>query len=63
MYSQKDWGGSVEPYILVRFDKAATESNPDPIVSLVIFEWRDEEYIGRLRTPESTDVSFNVPIS
>ncbi|KAI9777839.1 MAG: hypothetical protein M1839_008516 [Geoglossum umbratile] len=58
MYSQKTWGGSVEPYISVRFDKPTTESNPDPVVSFVIFEWRDEKYIGRAPTPETIDKEF-----
>ncbi|KHJ35360.1 putative integral membrane protein [Erysiphe necator] len=53
MYSQKAWGGSVEPYILVNFTKNETGDNPDPIVSLVIFEWKDYDLIGVFPTPDS----------
>ncbi|KAH0547578.1 hypothetical protein FGG08_000303 [Glutinoglossum americanum] len=57
MYSRKTWGGSVDPFILTKFEKATAGSNPDPIVSFVIFEWHDEKFIGRSRTPDSVDVS------
>jgi hypothetical protein len=49
MYSRKSWGGNVDPFILVKFmkpvePKAAT-------ISLVIFEWKDEELIGLYPEP------------
>jgi hypothetical protein len=44
MYSQSSWGGPVDPFILIRFDKY--DGPQDPIVSLVVFEWKDEDYIG-----------------
>jgi hypothetical protein len=47
MYSRKSWGGDVDPYILVKFRKGAAEIDGDPLVSLVMFEWKDEELIGR----------------
>lgn len=47
MYSRKSWGGAVDPYILTKFIKATPEGDADPIVSLLIFEWRDEGLIGR----------------
>ncbi|MCJ1366694.1 hypothetical protein MMC16_005824 [Acarospora aff. strigata] len=50
MYSRKSWGGAVDPYILAKFIKIKPEGDVDPIVSLVIFEWKDESLIGR--TPE-----------
>ena len=46
MYSRKTWGGSIEPFILTKFEKATMGSEPDPIVSFVIFEWHDEKFIG-----------------
>lgn len=55
MYSRKAWGGNVDPFILVKFSKAQTEEG-DPLASLVIFEWNDEELIGEYRSGES-DVS------
>ena len=48
MYSRKSWGGQVDPYILVKFRKSPVEEDSDPLVSLVIFEWNDEDLIGRL---------------
>lgn len=48
MYSKDAWGGSEDSFILVKFDKEEQkEQVSDPLVSLVIFEWRDEELIGR----------------
>ena len=47
MYSRRAWGGSVDPFILTKFVKnTEAADDADPIVSLVIFEWRDEELIG-----------------
>ena len=47
MYDRNSWGGSLEPFISVDFDKQASEGNEDPIVSIIVFEWNDEEYVGR----------------
>ena len=46
MYSKSAWGGSVDPFILTKFTQATPEGNEDPIVSLVIFEWKDEDLVG-----------------
>ena len=49
MYSRKSWGGSVDPFILINF--LPSENIPDdqdPITSLILFEWQDEELIGRM---------------
>ncbi|OCT45012.1 Membrane protein PTM1 [Cladophialophora carrionii] len=48
MYSRKSWGGSIEPFILVKFLPDHTEDDSDPLASLVIFEWQDEPLIGRM---------------
>ena len=53
MYSKKAWGGQVAPYILPKFIKHEGEGDPDPIASLVIFEWKDEKLIGRPSAPDS----------
>ena len=47
MYSRKAWGGPVDPFILTKFMPSQIEGNDDPIVSLIIFEWQDEDLIGR----------------
>ena len=46
MYSKSAWGGSVDPFILTKFIQATPEGAEDPIVSLVIFEWKDEDLVG-----------------
>lgn len=48
MYSRKTWGGHVDPYILVKFVRPdSVPEGQDPIVSLVIFEWKDRSLIGK----------------
>ncbi|KAK5137269.1 hypothetical protein LTR08_000239 [Meristemomyces frigidus] len=45
MYSRKSWGGNVDPFILTKFIKPDNVTD-DPVVSLVVFEWRDKPFIG-----------------
>ncbi len=59
MYSQNLWGGPVDPFILVRFDKY--DGPDDPIVSLVIFEWKDEEFVGVYPSSNAIQVCVNPP--
>ena len=59
MYSRKSWGGSVDPYILVKFMKPAEPEKAS--VSLVIFEWKDEDLIGVYPKPGATSVCPIVP--
>lgn len=47
MYSRNAWGGPVDPFISIYFrkdDKIA--DGADPMVSFVLFEWKDQDYIG-----------------
>lgn len=46
MYDRNDWGGPVDPFILVEFPNITVEGDADPIVSLIIFEWKDQWLIG-----------------
>ncbi|CRG90646.1 Membrane protein PTM1 [Talaromyces islandicus] len=48
MYSRKAWGGDVEPFILTKFNKIEEDVTEDFLVSLVVFEWGDEDLIGRV---------------
>lgn len=57
MYSQKAWGGPVEPFILVTFNKAAQKSISDALIALVVYEWKDEDLIGILPSPDATEAS------
>ncbi|MCJ1299680.1 hypothetical protein MMC08_002473 [Hypocenomyce scalaris] len=59
MYSQKSWGGSTPPFILFTAIKDVLEDDSDPIISLVIFEWRDEYLFGAYPTPDSTEKEFS----
>lgn len=50
MYSQKAWGGSTQPYIMVRFsgyEPKGDEDTADPVIAAVIFEYSDNENLGR----------------
>ncbi len=53
MYSRGAWGGPVDPFILAVFPNTTIEGNEDPIVSFIIFEWNDWEYIGAFAQPDS----------
>jgi hypothetical protein len=46
LYSRADWGGAVEPHILVKFMNQDVAEDSDPIASLIIFEWKDYDLIG-----------------
>ncbi|KAI1818739.1 lung seven transmembrane receptor-domain-containing protein [Poronia punctata] len=46
MYSRSAWGGPVDPFILTVFPNDTIKADEDPIVSLVIFEWKDQDLIG-----------------
>lgn len=43
----------MDPFILTKFIKTTEEDAQDPIVSLIIFEWRDYDLIGVL--PSAAD--------
>jgi hypothetical protein len=45
MYSKTQWGGAVDPFILVALVK--DDSPPDRTVSLIIFEYRDKNLLGK----------------
>ncbi|KAI5300986.1 hypothetical protein KEM56_002059, partial [Ascosphaera pollenicola] len=47
VYGKKSWWGSIDPHISVTFDKKSQKEGEDPLVSLLIFEWKDRHLIGR----------------
>lgn len=57
MYSQQAWGGAVDPFILLKFIPYVGDE--DPVVSLVIFEWKDEDLIGVYESADATQVRGN----
>ena len=60
MYSRKAWGGDTDPFILTKFIKSTPEGNPNPQVSVVIFEWKDEDLVGVYPTPDTDKVGDTV---
>ena len=54
MYTKKAWGGNVDPAITIKF----TPHEEDHSISLIIFEWNDEEYLGRYPSEDSYAVCF-----
>jgi hypothetical protein len=56
MYSKAAWGGPVDPFILTVFPNDTIKGDDDPIVSLVIFEWKDQDLIGVYPNPEAFSV-------
>lgn len=60
MYSKKAWGGSVDPFIVTEFVKSKQDDNSDPLVSIAIFEWRDEKLIGVYPTEQASEVRMTI---
>lgn len=47
MYGRKSWDGPVDPYIDVKFMSNYKPSDAkDPKASMIIFEWRDKDFVG-----------------
>ncbi|KAI1826147.1 lung seven transmembrane receptor-domain-containing protein [Xylaria intraflava] len=53
MYSKAAWNGPVDPFILTVFPNDTVKGDEDPIVSLIIFEWKDQDLIGAFPNPEA----------
>ncbi|KAJ4292173.1 Membrane protein ptm1 [Collariella sp. IMI 366227] len=56
MYSKNSWGGPVDPFILVKFTGVGKDQGDDPVVSLLVFDWMDWDYIG---VPSADNPSVN----
>ncbi|CUS07324.1 unnamed protein product [Tuber aestivum] len=54
MYNKKAWGGKVDPAITIKF----TPHEEDHSISLIIFEWNDEEYLGRYPSEDSFEKQY-----
>ncbi|KAL2189044.1 hypothetical protein L209DRAFT_763640 [Thermothelomyces heterothallicus CBS 203.75] len=53
MYSKSSWGGPVDPYIHVKFTGVGKDQGDDPMVSLLIFDWKDQDFLNVL--PDGED--------
>ena len=60
MYGKNAWGGSVDPYILIKFDNSTLEGSDPSTVSLVVFEWFDERLLGVPGPSNSGDVRLTI---
>lgn len=49
----------MDPFILTKFIQVAPEGDEDPIVSLVIFEWKDEDLVGVWPSEDAPKVGMN----
>lgn len=60
MYSRVAWGGDVDPFISAKFIKVdpgeGADVDPDPTVSVVIFEFRDEDLVGVWPSEDAPEV-------
>jgi len=61
MYSKSAWGGPVDPHILVKFTDVGRDVGDDPIVSLLMFDWADADYIGIMAPGESKKLALCEP--
>ncbi|ROT42771.1 hypothetical protein SODALDRAFT_326928 [Sodiomyces alkalinus F11] len=52
MYSRNAWGGPVDPYISLMFPPQKDAAGKKPMVSVVIFEWKDGGLIGFNENPD-----------
>lgn len=62
MYSKKAWGGDVDPFIVTQFVKSEEGNGDDPIVGIVIYEWKDEGLIGVWPSDGATEVRIHTDI-
>ena len=58
MYSKSSWGGSVDPFILTKYNKAKDSDDKDTFVSVIIYEFKDEDLVGMWPSPEAPEVSI-----
>ncbi|KAF1999834.1 hypothetical protein P154DRAFT_436039 [Amniculicola lignicola CBS 123094] len=63
MYSKKSWGGKVEPFIMVKFiktkeDKDKNKDIADPIVGVIVWEWKDSDLLGKPSDQPATDREY-----
>ncbi|KAI4243377.1 MAG: hypothetical protein L6R40_003549 [Gallowayella cf. fulva] len=58
MYSKKGWGGDTDPFIKTTLEKASAPDDKDVFVSLVVFEFRDEDLIGVWPSPDAPEKEY-----
>ncbi|KAL6721791.1 Membrane protein ptm1 [Lecanora helva] len=58
MYSRSAWGGDTDPFIETTFIKIDPTGDEDPVVSLVIFEWKDEPLVGVWKSDDASEKTY-----
>ncbi|KAL8971026.1 MAG: hypothetical protein Q9197_003495 [Variospora fuerteventurae] len=58
MYSKKGWGGDTDPFIQTTFEKGSNPNDKDVYISLVVFEFRDEDLIGVWPSPDAPEKEY-----
>lgn len=61
MYSKAAWGGDTDPFIEAVFVKTTPEGDKDPLVSIVVFEWKDEDLVGVWPSEDARKVMNDSP--
>lgn len=64
MYSKKAWGGNIDSsFILVTFPKVEVEDGGDPAAALLIYEFRDQKFIGVPDPQSERNVSASLALA
>lgn len=63
MYGKSSWGGPVDPYIEIVFPNDTVKEDTKPVVSLLIFEWKDLNLVGLDDPNRPGDVRYTHPLS
>lgn len=50
----------MDPFILTQFDKLKPDEEGDPLVSVIIYEWRDEKLIGIYPSEQASTVRISI---
>lgn len=59
MYSRKAWGGSIDPFILISFQKdESSEPTGSGMVGLIVYEFQDKDLLGKLPLEGQPPVSI-----
>ena len=53
----------MDPFVLTEFVKTTPLGDEDPLVSVVVFEWSDEDYVGVWPTQGAAAVGDKLPVS
>lgn len=58
MWSKKSWRGDIDPYISISFTPQPKLNDTANIVSLLVFEWEDGEFLGRYASKDAYEKDY-----